>query len=141
MLLPKEMPGDGAAGGLGAGLRAFCNAQPKSGAELVLDAISFRRQIADADLVVTGEGRTDSQTAEGKLCCAVAEAAHRENIPVMLLSGAVEGSPEELGKTYDFAFSSSTGRRTLEEAMSAASDDLYFTAVNAAKLFSHAIKS
>lgn len=135
MLLPREMPGDGAAGGLGAGLRAFCGAQPKSGAELILDAIGFRRQIKGADLVVTGEGRTDSQTAEGKLCCAVAEAAHKERIPVLLLSGAIEGSPEELGRTYDFAFSSSTGRRTLEEAMTAAADDLYFTAVNAAKLF------
>jgi len=141
MLLPKEMPGDGAAGGLGAGLRAFCGAQPKSGAQLILDAIGFRRQIAGADLVVTGEGRTDSQTAEGKLCFAVAEAAHKENIPVMLLSGAVEGSPEEIGRTYDFAFSSSTGRRTLDEAMACAADDLYFTAVNAAKLFKHGIQS
>jgi glycerate kinase len=141
MLLPKEMPGDGAAGGLGAGLRAFCGAQPKSGAELILDAISFRRQIAGADLVVTGEGRTDSQTAEGKLCCAVADAAHREGIPVLLLSGAVEGAPEELAKTYDFAFSTSTGRRTLEEAMAAAADDLYFTAVNAAKLFHHTVRA
>ena len=137
MLLPKEMPGDGAAGGLGAGLRAFCGAQPKSGAELILDAISFRNQIADADLVVTGEGRTDAQTAEGKLCCAVAQAAHRNGIPVLLLSGAVEGTPEELGKTYDFVFSTSTGRRTLDEAMAAAADDLYFTAVNAARLFCH----
>jgi glycerate kinase len=141
MLLPKEMPGDGAAGGLGAGLRAFCNAQPKSGAELVLDAIGFRRQIKGADLVVTGEGRTDLQTAEGKICGAVAAAARREKVPVLLLSGAIEGSPEEIGRTYDFAFSTSTGRRTLEEAMAAASDDLYFTAVNAAKLFLHSIKS
>ena len=141
MLLPKEMPGDGAAGGLGAGLRAFCNAQPKSGAELVLDAIGFRRQIRGADLVVTGEGRTDSQTAEGKICSAVAAAARRENVPVLLLSGAIEGAPEEIGKTYDFAFSTSTGRRTLEEAMAAASDDLYFTAVNAAKLLLHSARS
>ena len=141
MLLPKEMPGDGAAGGLGAGLRAFCNAQPKSGAELVLDTIDFRRQIKGADLVVTGEGRTDSQTAEGKICSAVAAAARRENVPVLLLSGAIEVSPEEIGKTYDFAFSTSTGRRTLEEAMAAASDDLYFTAVNAAKLFLHSARS
>lgn len=137
MLLPETLPGDGAAGGLGAGLRAFCGAQPKSGAELVLDAIGFRRLIAGADLIVTGEGRTDSQTAEGKLCCAVAEAAHRENVPVMLLSGAIEGTPDAIGKTYDFAFSTSTGRRTLEEAMAAAEDDLYFTAVNAARLFNH----
>ena len=107
----------------------------------MLDAIGFRRQITGADLVVTGEGRTDSQTAEGKLCCAVAEAARREKIPVMLLSGAIEGSPETLGKTYDFAFSTSTGRRTLDEAMKAAADDLYFTAVNAAKLFKHGISS
>ncbi|MBP5587032.1 MAG: glycerate kinase [Lentisphaeria bacterium] len=141
MLLPKELPGDGAAGGLGAGLRAFCGAQPKSGAELVLDAISFRRRIAGADLVVTGEGRTDTQTAEGKLCCAVADAAHREGIPVLLLSGAVEGAPEELAKTYDFALSTSTGRRTLEEAMAAGPDDLYFTAVNAARLFQHTARS
>ena len=141
MLLPKELPGDGAAGGLGAGLRAFCGAQPKSGAALVLDAIGFGRKIAGAALVVTGEGRTDSQTAEGKLCSAVAEAAHKQNIPVLLISGAVEGSPDVIGKTYDFAFSSSTGRRTLEEAMAAASDDLYFTAVNAAKLFRHGIQA
>ena len=141
MLLPREMPGDGAAGGLGAGLRAFCGAQPKSGAELILDAIGFCRQIKGADLVVTGEGRTDAQTAEGKLCCAVAAAAHREHVPVMLLSGAIEGAPDELARTYDFAFSSSTGRRTLEEAMAAAADDLYFTAVNAAKLFQHSIHS
>ena len=137
MLLPKELPGDGAAGGLGAGLRAFCGAQPKSGAALVLDAIGFGRRISGAALVVTGEGRTDSQTAEGKLCSAVADAAHKQNIPVLLISGAVEGSPDVIGRTYDFAFSSSTGRRTLEEAMSNASDDLYFTAVNAAKLFRH----
>ena len=141
MLLPKEMPGDGAAGGLGAGLRAFCGAQPKSGAELILDAIGFRRRIAGADLVVTGEGRTDPQTAEGKLCCAVADAAHREGIPVLLLSGAVEGAPEELAKTYDFALSTSTGRRSLEEAMAAGPDDLYFTAVSAARLFQHTVRS
>lgn len=141
MLLPETMPGDGAAGGLGAGLRAFCGAQPKPGAELVLDAIGFRRLIVGADLVVTGEGRTDSQTAEGKLCCAVANAAHRENVPVMLLSGAIEGTPEDLAGTYDFAFSTSTGRRTLEEAMAAGADDLYFTAVNAARLFNHGTHS
>ena len=141
MLLPETMPGDGAAGGLGAGLRAFCGAQPKSGAELVLDAILFRRRIAGADLVVTGEGRTDSQTAEGKLCCAVADAAHREGIPVLLLSGAIECKPEELARTYDFAFSTSTARRTLEEAMKAGADDLYFTAVNAARLFQHTVRS
>ena len=62
-------------------------------------------------------------------------AAHREGIPVLLLSGAVEGTPEDLAKTYDFALSTSTGRRTLEEAMAAGADDLYFTAVNAARLF------
>ena len=50
-------------------------------------------------------------------------------------------TPEEIAKTYDFAFSTSTGRRTLEEAMAAASDDLYFTAVNAARLFQHGTRS
>ena len=64
-----------------------------------------------------------------------------KGIPVLLLSGAIECKPEELARTYDFAFSTSTARRTLEEAMKAGADDLYFTAVNAARLFQHTVRS
>ena len=61
-----ETPGAGAAGGLGAGLLFFTNAELKPGVEIVLEAIGFEKVVKSAQLVITGEGRTDAQTAFGK---------------------------------------------------------------------------
>src|SRR5438046_1607325 len=71
----RDVPGAGAAGGLGAGLLAFLDARLRSGAELVLDATRFASRVAGADLVITGEGRADAQSAYGKLTQAVTHVA------------------------------------------------------------------
>ena len=82
-----DMPGAGAAGGLGAAFKAFLNADLKKGADMVLDAVRFDEQIVGADLVITGEGKIDSQTMAGKLPAAVAERAAAQNVPVVAICG------------------------------------------------------
>ena len=86
----SEMPGSGAAGGLGGAFKAFLNAELRKGADMVLDAIGFDEIIRDADLVITGEGKIDSQTLNGKLPSAVAQRASARNIPVMAICGRTE---------------------------------------------------
>lgn len=134
LLEDPDRPGDGAAGGLGAGLRAFCKAVPESGAKLVMDVLHFREHLRGASLVVTGEGRTDAQTGAGKLCGMVAEAAHEVGVPVLLLSGALDGRPEDFYPVFDYAFSISPGRTSLEAALKGGPADLYAFSVNLARL-------
>jgi len=134
MLDSVELPGDGAAGGLGAGLRAFCKARMHSGAMLLMDAAGFATHLKGASFVVTGEGCTDSQTDEGKLCSEVANAAKRAGVPCLLLSGSLKGDVLNLNKSFDVALSISTGHSSLEESIAAGRHDLYFTARNLAKL-------
>ena len=86
----SEMPGAGAAGGLGGAFKAFLNAGLRKGAEMVLDAIGFDEIIRDADLVITGEGKIDSQTLTGKLPYAVASRAAEVNVPVVAICGRSE---------------------------------------------------
>lgn len=94
-----ERPGAGAAGGLGAGLMAFLNARTEQGIELVLRETGFHEKLEQADLVMTGEGRVDRQTAFGKGPAGVAMAAKTRGIPVYCLAGIVEpGAEEELRK-------------------------------------------
>lgn len=85
-----DMPGAGAAGGLGGAFKAFLNAGLRKGAEMVLDAIGFDEIIKDADLVITGEGRIDAQTMTGKLPYAVARRAGIRGIPVLAICGRAE---------------------------------------------------
>lgn len=85
----SDMPGAGAAGGLGGAFRAYLGAELKRGVDLVLDQIGFDSIIADADLVITGEGCSDYQTLKGKTAAGVLERAHRYGIPVALVSGAI----------------------------------------------------
>lgn len=85
----RDVPGAGAAGGLGAGLLAFLDARLVSGARLVLDAVGFDAVVRGASLVVTGEGRIDGQSAYGKLTHAVTLAARRRGVPVVAVAGAL----------------------------------------------------
>ena len=127
--------GDGAAGGLGAGLRAFCHAEKVSGARLVMDLLGYEKHLEDADLVVLGEGCTDSQTASGKICAEAAKVARKHHVPVLLLSGALLGEPEEFEESFDCALSTSTGGHSnMAETIKAGKRDLYFTALNLASL-------
>ncbi len=85
----ENAPGAGAAGGLGAGLLFYTPAQLVPGVSLVLEATNFAERVAKADLVITGEGRTDSQTMYGKAPVGVAKAAKAHDKPVLCLSGAL----------------------------------------------------
>ena len=83
-----DIPGAGAAGGTGAGLIAFLDARLMPGAALVVDASGFDRQLTGAQLVITGEGRVDSQTAYGKAPGEVARRAQAAGIPTLLIAGS-----------------------------------------------------
>jgi glycerate kinase len=93
----RDVPGAGAAGGLGAGLLAFLDARLVSGAELVLRAVGFAERIAGADLVVTGEGRIDQQSGYGKLTGSVTAAARRAGVPVVAVAGSLGAGHETIG--------------------------------------------
>ncbi len=85
----RTLRGGGAAGGLGAGLVAFLGATLRPGADIVLDAVDLAGHLRDADLVVTGEGMIDAQTAFGKAPAAVARVAGEVGVPVVALGGAL----------------------------------------------------
>lgn len=89
-------PGAGAAGGLGAGLLYFTGARLKPGVELVLEAVNFQERAALAQLVLTGEGRSDAQTASGKAPAGVAGAAKAAGRPVVCISGSLGPGAEAL---------------------------------------------
>jgi glycerate 2-kinase len=93
----RDVPGAGAAGGLGAGLLAFLDARLRSGAELVLGAVGFDKRVAGADLVITGEGRIDRQSGYGKLTGAVVASARRAGVPVVAVAGGLGEGHEVLG--------------------------------------------
>jgi glycerate 2-kinase len=97
-----DVPGAGAAGGAGAGLMAFLDARLVPGAPLIVTASGFDEKIRGADLVITGEGRVDSQTAYGKAPGEVAKRAQAARIPVLLIAGSKApgwGALSDLGVT------------------------------------------
>jgi glycerate kinase len=113
-----SLPGAGAAGGLGAGLLFFTPARLRPGVELVLEATDFDRLLAGAALVLTGEGRTDAQTAMGKAPVGVAAAAKRHGVPVVCLSGGLgDGADLVLAHGIDALAAVVPGPMTVEEAM------------------------
>jgi glycerate kinase len=99
-LNPAEVPGAGAAGGLGFGLMAFCGANLTSGFDLIADLIDLRRRVQNADLVITGEGRMDAQTLHGKGPMGVARLAREFGKPVAALAGLIEAR-ESLSPHFD----------------------------------------
>lgn len=126
----RDVPGAGAAGGLGGGFLAFLNARLERGIEMVLDAIDFDDIIRGADLVITGEGRVDSQTLTGKTPFGIMKRARKQGIPCIAIGGSVmlgkdddvscflmirpvtpEGMPLEEAMKYDVA--SENIRRTV----------------------------
>jgi len=86
---PDETPGSGAAGGLGTALLVFLNGRMRSGIETVLDLVEFDKLAAGADLVITGEGRTDWQSSHGKVLQGIGEHARSLCIPAVALSGGL----------------------------------------------------
>lgn len=117
------IPGAGAAGGLGAGLIAFCKASLHPGIEKVLDLMGLDKHLVGADLVITGEGRIDNQTIFGKVPVGVARRASRNNIPVVAIVGSLgDGFEDVYSCGIDAIFDIVSKPMTLEEAMGNATD-------------------
>ena len=112
------LPGAGAAGGLGAGLLFFTPASLRPGVAIVLETTGFEALVQGADLVITGEGRTDFQTAMGKAPVGVAAVAKRHGVPVLCLSGGLgEGADDVLAHGIDALASTVPQPMTLEACM------------------------
>ena len=138
---PDDTPGTGAAGGLGAALKIFLQAEMKSGIETVLDLINFDKLITGADLIVTGEGRTDWQSCFGKVMQGVGDRAKKYDIPVTALCGG-------LGKGYDQIYehgidsimTTVDGPMPLSEALDRAEELYYKGAVRMFRMVNAGIK-
>ena len=123
---PDEIPGSGAAGGLGAALCIFLGGQLKSGIETVLDLIDFDSRLNGVSLVVTGEGRADWQSCFGKVMQGIGERCRQRGIPAVALTGSMGTGAE---KIYDYGIRSImttvNGVMDLNEAFNRA-EDLYY---------------
>ena len=86
---PSSMPGAGAAGGMGAGMRAFFSARLQMGIEAVLDTVEFDRLLEGASFVLTGEGKIDGQSLRGKVVIGVARRAKKQGVPVAAIVGDI----------------------------------------------------
>lgn len=128
-----HIPGGGAAGGMGAALHAFCQAELRRGIEIVTEALGLDDLVKDATLVITGEGRIDSQTIHGKVPIGVAKVAKRYNKPVIGIAGSLTA---DVGVVHqhgiDAVFSVIYSICTLEEALDNAAQNVRMTARNIA---------
>ena len=124
---PGEMPGDGAAGGLGFACRRFLGGVGGSGAELLLKLTGFDAALSGATLVITGEGRSDAQTAQGKLPAVVAAHAAAAGVPVLLISGALAEDAAELQSRFALLAETRVAAWSLEENILRASELLQQT--------------
>lgn len=131
----RDVPGAGAAGGLGAGLLAFLHAKLRPGAQIVLEAVGLEAHVREADLVMTAEGQIDGQTAFGKSVGAVAGLAKRYGLPVVALAG---GLGEEYRAVYglgvDAVEALPGGPMTLTHAMQHAAELMSDAAERALRL-------
>lgn len=132
----SNIPGSGAGGGIAAPLLAYTNARIVSGIEAVLDALDFDSKLSDADFVITGEGRVDSQSLYGKAISGVAKAAARRNVPAFVFGGSLGDGLDGL---YDIGvkgiFSIMESPCTLEYAIENAQQLLFRAAYRWAKMF------
>jgi glycerate kinase len=119
----SSIPGAGAAGGLGAGLLAFLNAELKRGVDIVIKAVELEKHMIDASFVITGEGKIDSQTIYGKTPIGVAKIAKKYHVPVIGLAGLI-GEDSEIVYEHgiDVLFSIVPGVVTLEDALANAKE-------------------
>lgn len=132
---PAVVAGSGAGGSLGGALWSFFGAKIVSGAELVMEETGLLEEMAGADLVITGEGRVDFQTAKGKVPYAVARAAAERGVPVLVIGGGlgedvVHGYPAE----FSALFSSMLRPESVSEAMGKAGENLRFCAEQIGRL-------
>lgn len=130
----RDTPGAGAAGGLGFGLLSFCGAEMRSGFETIASILHLEEHISGSDLVITGEGRLDAQTLEGKGPAGVAALARKHGKPVFAFAGAVDGDLR-ITTMFDKTFAITPANMPLHEAIQNASNLLEACAVGVARRF------
>lgn len=94
-------PGAGASGGLGYAFLTYLNAELRSGIDIMLDIARFDEMIQDADVVITGEGRSDAQTMMGKVPCGVQKRCMKAAVPIWLLSGSIDDTSSVLSSHFN----------------------------------------
>jgi glycerate kinase len=127
-----QMPGAGAAGGLGFGMLALFGAKVQPGIDIVIDAVNLRQRLADADLCITGEGKFDAQSLAGKTPIGVARVCKELGVPCIGLAGSVEQEAARNGVSCGLTacFAISNGPMSLDQAMHRAAPLLSATAAN-----------
>lgn len=113
----SSCPGAGAAGGMGGSLSAFLNAELKPGIQLLLEMQNFAEQIKDADLIITGEGKSDRQTVMGKVPYGILTEARKQHIPVVLIAGGIKDTDILTRAGFHGIFSITPSPVVLEQAM------------------------
>ena len=127
-------PGSGAAGGMGAALIGLIDAVLKPGVDLVIGIVELAKSLVDADLVITGEGRIDSQTIHGKTPVGVAKIAKSHNLPVICIAGSVKDGTDIIHQMgIDKIYSVTEGDYDLTEALKDAGHKLSQSAQKIAK--------
>ncbi|WP_071227016.1 glycerate kinase [Vibrio cholerae] len=131
-----ESAGAGAAGGMGAALLAYTQARLRPGIEIVLETVQLAYQVSDADLVITGEGRIDSQTVHGKTPMGVAKVAKRFDVPVLALCGCTGDNYQAVYQCgIDAVFAAVPRAMSLEDALKESDFNLADLAENVARLW------
>jgi len=129
----KNVPGTGAAGGIGAALFGVLSSELRSGVDIVMDAVGLESVIQDADLVITGEGRIDSQTIYGKTPIGVAKLAKKYALPVVGIAGSISYDSDVVHEHgIDTLFSVVNGACSLADAFKCAADNVELTSRNVA---------
>lgn len=136
----SELPGAGAAGGMGGGMVAFFDAKLEMGIEVVLDTVGFDELLEDADMVFTGEGKLDSQSLRGKVVMGIAKRTKQKNVPLVAIVGDI-GDP--IDGAYDRGvsaiFSINRVAKEFKQVMARAPQDLALTMDNLMR-FLHLLK-
>lgn len=131
----SHLPGAGAAGGLGFGMAAFCGAQLRMGIDAVLDAVGFDSLLPGTDVVFTGEGKIDSQSARGKVVSGVAARCRKAGVPVVAVVGQIgQGFEEMYQQGLTAVFSINRAAQPFAESRFHAGENLALTMGNIARL-------
>jgi len=132
----RDIPGSGAAGGLGGGLVAFAGGRLEGGVNLVIEAVNLRERLHAADLCLTGEGALDGQSAFGKTAVGVARLAHSLRCPTLAVAGSIgPGAEAVLEQGVDAYFSICPGPVPIDEAIERASELLENATAQAVRAF------
>ncbi|QTF92052.1 glycerate kinase [Halomonas sp. BM-2019] len=132
----RQLPGAGAAGGMGFAARAFLGAELRPGIELVMEQVGFDARLSAADLVITGEGQLDGQSLAGKTPVGIARRAREHGVPVVVLAGRLgNGWQAAHAEGVTAAFALADGPMTLEAALAGCAEQLTARAESVARLF------